>query len=519
MANDYDVSSLIDDSSPLRASGIDPKDAIKDPDAVMKYLQNRQYGAGVAQPSTLKANMLQPDQIPMASAASAPSQPTDWGSIARGTASPGTAGANVSNGQPASDPDLDNTRRLALKAEQRTDANQDQWNALTDQRKAIEAQRQKDAGYIDPHGTSPTTGASYKPSTGRQVLRGVLGGVEGLMRGGFRGAVLGGIDPRNEGVPGYGDPTAQYGRDVARQGATVASDDQQLKNITADAKDQYDAGRNLGTDTTANAKVFGDIFTAKKNAETEANAAKTADTRQQHEDDVEQYNRNRAEIADRNATTNARKTDALITAALARANKDDRTTPGSNTGLKGVPLAKVTSYAAAHNLDPDSLTPEQLGEALRIGAGPAHVKDPQAFESKWNSDFQKMQQPFQQERNQIVRRGAVPDVTKNKAAWNDLDKEDQDQITASLNDLENRRTAKNAELQQAKDAEATQYGVYGKAAQSAAAAPSAPRAAATQPRQQPAAASKPPAGATMKVPGSDGKLYWSDGKSNLGLAQ
>jgi hypothetical protein len=408
----------------------------------------------------------------MASAASTPSQPTDWGAMMTGKPSdPGTAGANVSNGQPASDPDLDNTRRLALKAEQRTDANQDQWNALTDQRKAIEAQRQKDAGYIDPHGTSPTTGASYKPSTGRQVLRGLMGAAEGLTHGGLFGAAAGALNPRNVGAPGYNDPTAQYGRDVARQGATVASDDQQLKNLTADAKDQYDAGRNLGTDTTANAKVFGDIFTAKKNAETAANAAKTADTRQQHEDDVEQYNRNRAEIADRNATTNARKTDALITAALARANKDDRTTPGSSTGLKGVPLAKVTSYAAAHDLDPDSLTPEQLGEALRIGAGPAHVKDRQTFEDKWNKDFNGLQSRVDKQRAAILKSyGADKDPSQYTANKSDIEDE--------FGKIEADRASEAAKMQSEKDTEAAQYGVYGKAAQSAAAAPSAPRAAA-----------------------------------------
>ena len=337
---DYDVSSLIDDSAnPLKANGIDPSEAVKNPQQVMAYLQNMKYGGGMAKPSSIDtptpspSYTPKPSQVPMASATVSPTQSSNsWGlqammgtpAAAPTTAAPGGAGANVSNGD--SDPDLDRARTLAEKAQAAGDKNQQQWDQLTDQQKAAEAQRIKDAQLIDKRGTSATTGESYVPSTGRKILRGLQGAAAGLMRGGIRGAALGAIDPRLEKVPGYTDPTAQYGRDVAAQQSRVGSDDQQLSNLKEQVKAQYDAGRNLSTDTAANAKTFADIAAQRRagdQAKAEADRAAATQARQdeqtRHNNASESVAQQRADIADRNATSQAARTDALI-AKMAGAN-------------------------------------------------------------------------------------------------------------------------------------------------------------------------------------------------------
>lgn len=95
------------------------------------------------------------------------------------------------------------------------------------------------------------------------------------------------------------------------------------------------------------------------------------------------------------------------------------------------------------------------------GERPVHAKDRQAFEEHWGKRFStESDKVFDKERAAIVKRNGVADITKDKEAWKSLKSDDQADITQSLQDLEQRRTRKNAELQAEKDTEAERYGIY-----------------------------------------------------------
>jgi hypothetical protein len=356
MASDYDVSSLIEDSvSPLRANDIDPNEAIKDPDKVVQMVQDRQYGPPAEKlPSLINTSQStgrytpSASEVPMATAGTQPTQPTDWSSLMNGASSPApassAAGSTVSNGQPTEDPDLVNARNLAQKSQQRTDQIQANYDANAKRIQDLEAQRSQKAVPIDPKGTSATTGKSYNPSVGRRILRGVLGGVEGFAKGGFNGALLGAVDPKAVTGTAYGAPTAQYGRDVAKQQGELSSLDQQIKTTEQQQKDQYEAGRSLGTDTNANARVFADIATAKKNAATADQQKTLADIRQQQEDERERNNQSRNDTANNLNDIRSRMNDIRLRGIEERVNKGQG---GGNSDARQALISQGDDQVAA----------------------------------------------------------------------------------------------------------------------------------------------------------------------------
>jgi len=108
----------------------------------------------------------------------------------------------------------------------------------------LEAQRAKDAmptPYRDPDTgkvLDSAKKAGYKPGIGTEILRGLRGGVVGLMTGGIPGAVVGAIEPQDiRGGTAYGAPDRAYQATEATRTARLGSEDQQLQNV----RDQFKA--------------------------------------------------------------------------------------------------------------------------------------------------------------------------------------------------------------------------------------------------------------------------------------
>ena len=113
----------------------------------------------------------------------------------------------------------------------------------------------------------------YRPTAGRRILRGVVGGLEGLTRHGIFGAALGAIDPEAVGATPYSAPTRQFSIAAQKQQAEQAALDKQqavteksFTDDTARAKDIItsinDIGKNYAAGQTAQSRE--DVATARK---------------------------------------------------------------------------------------------------------------------------------------------------------------------------------------------------------------------------------------------------------------
>jgi hypothetical protein len=78
----------------------------------------------------------------------------------------------------------------------------------------------------------------YRPSVGRRILRGVLGGLEGLAKGGAPGALIGTLDPAKTTGVAYGAPTSRFQRAQQMNAALQAPLKQELQQapLTAEAQ-------------------------------------------------------------------------------------------------------------------------------------------------------------------------------------------------------------------------------------------------------------------------------------------
>lgn len=105
----------------------------------------------------------------------------------------------------------------------------------------------------------------YQPTAGRRIVRGIVGGLEGLARHGIFGAALGAIDPAAEGATPYSAPTRQFSIAAQRQQAEQGALDKQqavteksFTDDTARAKDIItsinDIGKNYAAGETAESK-------------------------------------------------------------------------------------------------------------------------------------------------------------------------------------------------------------------------------------------------------------------------
>lgn len=76
----------------------------------------------------------------------------------------------------------------------------------------------------------------YRPSAGRRIVRGLVGGLEGLAEGGIFGAARGALNPESVGGTAYGAPSPKFSAAAQQAAARVASLDQQLSQADTQAK-------------------------------------------------------------------------------------------------------------------------------------------------------------------------------------------------------------------------------------------------------------------------------------------
>ena len=128
----------------------------------------------------------------------------------------------------------------------------------------------------------------YAPTAGRRIVRGIVGGLEGLSEHGIFGALKGALDPASVGATPYSAPTRQFSIAAQRQAAQQGSLDQQATTAektfsedTGRAKDIItsinDIGKNYAAGETAKSRE--DIAGARQ--ETARVAGQLADIKQQ----------------------------------------------------------------------------------------------------------------------------------------------------------------------------------------------------------------------------------------------
>jgi hypothetical protein len=88
--------------------------------------------------------------------------------------------------------------------------------------------------------------AGYEPGVGTRILRGLRGGVVGLLTGGIPGAVVGAIEPQDiAGGTAYGAPDRAYQATEATRQNTLATDQAQRAATLQEFKDQTDRRKGL----------------------------------------------------------------------------------------------------------------------------------------------------------------------------------------------------------------------------------------------------------------------------------
>ena len=469
-SQDYDLDSQLGFLSPLEANGIDPRQALLNRAGVDRDLDSRALGTAPSQRVTPSA--MNPTPSPQGFS----------GGVIRPVAPAPTVPATVSNdNNPAGGTETATAGDLATMRSRLNDAYKRQQQ--------LESQRESRS--------TPTDASQYKPTLKRKILRGLAGAGLGFAKGGIVGAGVGAADPDLVGAPGYGDPTSGYytAEDKRKQG--LAETEKELAAAGETGKTALDYGKEMTTAGNTLAERQNQTATqssvAQKNqamAEKYKNAIDPASIEQDPTSGKwfgNTYGGERVEtgppkgfkqdpIAQR--TADAQRMGLKGEDLKYYVANGSLPAKGFNFNLGGGPKKlsakdqmRVNAYAKEHDTDPDSLTSEQLNEALGGPPGsnrPAHVKDRQAFESHWNDEFAKARKPFDAERKEVLKQYGID---KDPKAWDD-------DSTAAVNKIEQEWSKKSAELQQEKDAEAQQYGVYGQ------------QPAATQPRTAPQPAPK-----------------------------
>lgn len=342
------------------------------------------------------------------------------------------------------------------------------------QEKALEEKRAQDAAYINPRDAQGKVLPEYKASVWDKIRR----GLEGFQRGGIIGAAT---------AP-YGAPGPKYQRAVDQQTKTVAADDQSLQEMARRFKESQQAA--IG-----NAKELTGIA-----AEDRANrptAEKTEQVIDRKTGAVRYLSPEEINAGDYQspATYNKEdspdKTQAVINAKTGglefRTAAEINNAPGKyrsvstqnliiREGDKGEKKIGVTNTQTGnleyHTEEEINGNPGKYQLASGRGKGPAYTESRPAFELHWSKQLgpgTPLEKKYDAQR---------------KAVAADTDLSDSDK-QAKYTAIEAEREAEKAKLQQEKDAEAEQYGVYNQQRPNAP-AQAAPRTApATQNRNQP----------------------------------
>lgn len=220
MATDYDdLRAILPGLSPVAMSGVDPDEVLASNDP-QRFLAQR---SGMTQNTTpmpppvpnelsqLAAATGQPSQTPATNAPNPPSGTTRTPAVPATVTPTGRATSPVS---PTAAPDPNAIESRFVRA---------QASASADNPTGVPIQR-------DPNHPE------YMPSAGRRIARGFLAAGEGLARGGFRGALLGALNPAEEGATPYGAGTRQFSAATQRNAMLQDSLKQQLGQSATNAE-------------------------------------------------------------------------------------------------------------------------------------------------------------------------------------------------------------------------------------------------------------------------------------------
>jgi hypothetical protein len=138
-------------------------------------------------------------------------------------------------------------------------------------------------GKIDPN-----YHPEYRPTAGRRIMRGVVGGLEGLAEHGIMGALRGAVDPGSVGATPYSAPTRQFSIAAQKQAAEMGALDKQqstmetsFKEDTERAKDVIQSINDIGKNAAAGQSAQARMDTAAARADTARVQGQLADIKQQ----------------------------------------------------------------------------------------------------------------------------------------------------------------------------------------------------------------------------------------------
>jgi len=312
----------------------------------------------------------------------------------------------------------------------------------------LESQRTQAAQYINPQEQQ------YRPTVGQKILR----GLQGVARGGVLGPLA--VD--------YNAPNRQYGRDVAAQTSRVGGIDQQINEAR---KAWEDASGRIGKEAGLARDVATSYADVSKQIAEQEQAENTAAL------DAAKVKQDEAAAAKAGKPTNYEQTviaaqgETDPNGPLHRAAKEMRDTEvrkfkATNSGRQPSELELwKQAFHTEYDRDP---TAEEIASKRVAGGGtaggavakpanlPARAQSREAFEMHWSKRLgpgSSVERKYDAQRTAVVKDTDMNDAQK-KAKF--------DQIEAERDDEKQK-------LQDEKDAEAAQYGVYN---QPAAGAPS-----------------------------------------------
>ena len=153
---------------------------------------------------------------------------------------------------------------------------------LASQEQAIQAKRTLPPQEYDP------AHPEYKPTAGRRIMRGIVGGLSGLAQHGIFGAAEGALNPGAVGATPYGAPTRQFSIAAQQQAAQSAALDKQqstletsFKEDTGRAKDVIQSINDIGKNAAAGQNAQARMDTAAARADTARVQGQLADIKQQ----------------------------------------------------------------------------------------------------------------------------------------------------------------------------------------------------------------------------------------------
>jgi hypothetical protein len=153
---------------------------------------------------------------------------------------------------------------------------------LASQEQAIQAKRTLPPQEYD------SDHSEYKPTAGRRIMRGIVGGLSGLAQHGIFGAAEGALNPGAVGATPYGAPTRQFSIAAQQQAAQSAALDKQqttletsYKEDTGRAKDVIQSINDIGKNAAAGQNAQARMDTAAARADTARVQGQLADIKQQ----------------------------------------------------------------------------------------------------------------------------------------------------------------------------------------------------------------------------------------------